>query len=229
MKQVSLLTAVLLACSTVVACSQPDAPPPPAPPATPAGHANTEQTSMIGRHVAKAIDEARLELRTKNISIGDGFNISVNRHKIHRSDSDLPDAEITPQGDLLIEDKAVAVTPAQRQQLLAYRGQIIGIAEAGMAIGAKGADIAGVALNGVVGAIFGGKDSEKAFEKRMEAQGEKIKAEAIKLCTQLPALLDSQQALSASIPEFKPYARMTQSDIDDCEKEDEPNVAVTSN
>ena len=128
----------------------------------------------------------------------------------------------------MVEGKAVDVTPAQRQQLLAYRGQIIGIAEAGMAIGAKGADIAGEAMNGVVGLIFGGKEAEKAFEQRMEAQGEKIKVEAVKLCAQLPGLLAGQQALAASLPEFKPYARMTQEDIDDCGKDDEPNVAVTS-
>ena len=183
---------------------------------------------MIGRQVGKAINEARKELATKNISVSDGFNINVNGHTIHKADSNLPKAEITPQGDLLIEGKAVSVTPAQRQQLLAYRGEILGMAEAGMAIGVQGADIAGEALSGVVGAIFGGKDGEKAFEQRMEAQGKKIEAEAMKLCTQMPALLASQQALSASMPEFKPYARMTQEDVDDCGKDDKPNVAVTS-
>ena len=76
---------------------------------------------------------------------------------------------------------------------------------------------------------FGGKEGEKAFEQRMEAQGEKIEAEAMKLCVQLPPLLASQQALAASLPEFKPYARMTQDDIDDCGKDVKgKGVAVTS-
>lgn len=222
------MTLALLTTAPMLACSQPPAPPtPPAPPAPPAASA---ATSMIGRHVEKAINEARAELRTKNISISDGFNININGHKIHRSDTNLPKAEITPQGDLLIEGKTVTVTPAQRQQLLAYRGQIIGVAEAGMAIGAKGADIAGEALGGVVGAIFGGKDGEKDFEQRMEAQGKRIEAEAMRLCTQMPALLASQQALSASMPEFKPYARMTQEDIDDCGKDGkDKGISVTSN
>ena len=106
---------------------------------------------------------------------------------------------------------------------------LIGIAEAGMAIGGKGADLAGEALTGVVGAIFGGKEGEKAFEQRMEEQGKKIEAEAMKLCTQLPGLLASQQALAASLPAFKPYARMTQEDIDDCGKDVKgKGVAVTS-
>ncbi len=218
----------LLTSAPLLACSQP--PTPPAPAASPAA-SNDAPKTIIGRHVEKAINEARAELRTKNISISDGIDININGHKIHRSDSDLPKAEITPQGDLLIEGKAATVTPAQRQQLLTYRGQIIGLAETGMAIGAKGADIAGEALGGVVGAIFGGKDHEKDFEQRMEAQGKKIEAEAMKLCTQLPALLATQQALSASMPEFKPYARMTQGDIDDCAKDDgkDKGISVTSN
>ena len=222
------LTLALLTSVPLMACSQPPSPPaPPVPPAPPNAGSDAP-TTTIGRHVDKAISAARAELRAKNISISDGISININGRRIHRSTSDLPNAEITPQGELLIEGKPVAATDAQRQQLLAYRGQIIGVAEAGMAIGVKGADIAGEALGGVVGVIFGGKDGEKAFEQRMEAQGKKIEAEALKLCTQLPALLASQQALSASMPEFKPYARMTQEDVEDCGKDDKPNVAVTS-
>ncbi|MEO5622219.1 MAG: DUF2884 family protein [Dokdonella sp.] len=228
MNKFQSLTLGVLTSLPLLACSQPPAPPaPPAAPAPPTA-GNETPTTMIGRHVDKAISEARAELRTKNISVSDGINININGHQIHRSDSGLPKAEITPKGDLLIEGKAVKVNASQRQQLLAYRQEILGVADAGMAIGVKGADIAGEALGGVVGAIFGGKDGEKAFEQRMEAQGKKIEAEAMKLCTRLPALLASQQALSASMPEFKPYARMTQEDIDDCGKDDKPNVAVTS-
>ena len=224
MNKIHSLTLALLSSAPLLACTQPPAP---AAPTTTAADIDAPKT-FIGRHVDKALEEARKELATENISIGDGFNMNINGHKIHHSDDGLPKAEITPQGDLLVEGKAVDVTPVQRQQLLAYRGQIIGIAEAGMAIGAKGADIAGEAMNGVVGLIFGGKEAEKAFEQRMEAQGEKIKVEAVKLCAQLPGLLAGQQALAATLPEFKPYARMTQEDIDDCGKGDEPNVAVTS-
>jgi hypothetical protein len=222
------LAFALLVSTPLLACSQPPAPPaPPAAPAPPSA-SNDAPKTIIGRQVEKAINEARKELATKNISVSDGFDININGHKIHKSDGNLPKAEITPQGDLLIEGKAVNITPAQRQQLLAYRGQIVRVAEAGMAIGVKGADIAGEALSGVVGAIFGGKEGEAAFEQRMEAQGKKVEAEAMKLCTQMPALLASQQALAASLPEFKPYARMTQEDIDDCGKDDKANVAVTS-
>ena len=227
MKHIHNLALALIASVPLLACSEPSAPPaPPAAPSPPVA-ASESPKGFIGRQVEKAITEAREEMRTKNISISDGFDINVNGHRMHR-DQGLPKAEISPQGDLLIESKPVAVTPAQRQQLLAYRGEIIGIAEAGMAIGVKGADIAGVALNGVVGAIFGGKEGEEEFKQRMEAQGKKIEAEAIKLCKQLPPMLASQQTLAASLPAFKPYATMTQEDIDDCGKDNKANVAVTS-
>ena len=110
------------------------------------------------------------------------------------------------------------------------RGQVIGIAEAGMAIGAQGANIAGHALSGAVGAIFGGKDGEQEFEKKIEAEAAKIEAEAMKICTRLPGLMAGQQALAAALPEFKPYARMTQEDIDDCGKDigKDKGVAVSS-
>lgn len=219
------ILAVALAATLLAACGKP--PPPPAPPSPPG--APTADKSFIGRHVGDAIEQARKELATQNISISDGMDINVNGHKWKTGDGNLPKAEITPKGDLLIEGKAVAVTDAQRRELLAYRGQIIGIAEAGMAIGAQGADIAGHALSGAVGAIFGGKDGEQAFEKKIEAEAAKIEAEAMKLCNRLPALMAGQQALAASLPEFKPYARMTQADIEDCGKDagKDKGVAVT--
>lgn len=228
MKHTNALTFALLAGMSLAGCSQPPAPP--APPAAPAPPVASGNDSFIGRQVGKAIDDARKELATKNISISDGMNINVNGRQWNTGDSSLPKAEITPQGDLLIEGKAVAITPAQRTELLAYRGQIMGIAEAGMAIGAQGANIAGHAISGAVGAIFGGKDGEKEFEKKIEAEATKIEAEAMKLCSRLPALMAGQQSLAATLPEFKPYARMTQADIEDCGKDvgKGKGVAVTS-
>jgi len=193
--------------------------PPPAPPASPskgAASADAPQT-VIGRTVEKAIVEARKELRSKNISISDGMHINVNGHE-YKHDESLPKAEITPQGDLLIEGKQVVVDAAQRKLLLDYRNHIIAIAEAGMAIGIKGADLAGKAVGEAFGAIFGG--DEKALEARMEAEGRKIEADAMKLCAQLPPMLATQQQLAKALPAFKPYANMTQEDIEDCGKDD---------
>ena len=113
-----------LAMPLIGAC-QP-APPPPAATKDAATAADTPKTA-IGRSVEKAITEAREELRTKNISISDGVHINVNGHEF-KHDDNLPKAEITPRGDLLIEGKPVPVTPAQRALLLEYRHEIIGVA-----------------------------------------------------------------------------------------------------
>jgi hypothetical protein len=66
--------------------------------------------------------------------------------------------------------------------------------------------------------ILSGK-SEQEIEKSVEAEAAGIKQAAAKLCARLPGLLASQQGLAATLPEFRPYATMTQEDIDDCMKD----------
>lgn len=203
--------------------------PSPAPPASSSNNAATGDApqTVIGRSVEKAIVEAREELRRENISISDGVHINVNGHESKRGDN-LPKAEITPQGDLLIEGKQVAVDAAQRKLLLDYRNHIIAVAEAGMAIGVKGADLAGKAISETIGGLISG-DTD-GIEKKIEAEASKIEADAMKLCAQLPPMLATQQQLAASLPAFKPYATMTEEDIDDCGKDvgKHKGVAVTS-
>lgn len=176
-----------------------------------------ENRGFIARAIEGELEKARKELREGNLVLsGDGPSISVNgkQYGPGKDDRDLPRAEITPEGDLLVDGKAVAIDDAQRQLLLDYRGQVIAVAEAGIAIGGKGVDLAGAALQQAMGAIFSGNTDE--FEKRIEAEADKIKAEAMTLCRELPPMLATQQRLAASLPEFAPYATMTQEDIDDC-------------
>ncbi|MGN6112835.1 MAG: DUF2884 family protein [Luteimonas sp.] len=192
-------------------------------PADAAGDATAaagEAHTTIGKAVAREIEKARVELRKGDVSIGgNGIDIDVNGHHYGRNGDDdhRPRAAISPAGDLLIEGKAVDVTPAQRALLLEYRNEVIGVAEAGMTIGAKGADLAGDAIGQAIGSIFSG-DTDK-MEQRVEAQAEKLKQEAKVLCGQLPAMLATQQKLAASLPEFRPYATMEQDDVDDCVKD----------
>ncbi|HEU4992052.1 MAG TPA: hypothetical protein VFT52_06145 [Luteimonas sp.] len=176
-----------------------------------------ETHTAIGKVVAREIEKARVELRKGNIGIGgNGVDVDINGHHYGRKGGhdDRPRAEISPAGDLLVDGKTVAVTPAQRALLLEYRGEVLDIAEAGMTIGAKGADIAGDAIGGAIGAIFSGDTKE--MEQRVEAKAEKLKQDAKVLCGRLPAMMATQQKLAASLPAFKPYATMTQEDIDDC-------------
>ena len=210
------LLAPLAACQDKAhSTSAPTASNAPAAPAEPGGLAG-----MVG----KAMDEARAKMETSNIDIS---NVAIKFGDSGRKTPVQPKAEITPQGDLLIEGKAVAVTPAQRKLLLEYRGEVIGVASAGMEIGKQGVDIAGKAVGTAIASIFNGKSDQA--EQEMKAQGDRIEAAAMKLCDQLQPMLDTQQQLAASLPAFKPYANLTQSDIDDCRKHDKGDgVAVTS-
>lgn len=186
-----------------------------------------KQGGLVGV-VGAAMDKARSEMETHNISISNGVHININGHEVNSSDSGAPKAEITPQGDLLVEGKAVDVTPAQRAMLLQYRREIIDVAGSGMEIGKQGVDIAGKAVGTAITSIFNGK-SDRA-ENDLKAQGDRIQAAAMKLCDQLQPMLRTQQDLAASLPAFRPYAKLEQSDIDDCRKHDKGDgIAVTSN
>lgn len=177
--------------------------------------------SFIGRQVAKGIAEAQHKLETENVRVGNYSRIHVNgrSYGAGRGVDGLPRAEITPEGEFLVGGEPVPATAAQTELLLEHRAQLIGVARAGMAIGAQGADIAGTALTGIGQALFGGEDGRAAFEARIEAEAEKIRHEAATLCALLPGLHASQQALAASMPEFAPYATMTREDIEECGKD----------
>ncbi len=173
--------------------------------------------SFIAEQVQKGIDQAKRELATQDIDIND-VHVGHDRHDDRANHGDLPKAVITPQGDLVIAGKTVHATPEQHTMLLDYRQQIIGIAEAGMDIGANGAAIGTQAAKEAIWGALTGKD-DKDIEARIKPQTEQIKAAALKLCGRMPDLLTSQQRLAASMPEFRPYATMTQKDVDDCGKD----------
>jgi len=187
----------------------------------------TQPTSALGRMVEGELREAREKLAHENITLGSvhirsGEHGGVSVMSDDDSKDNGPKGEITPQGDLLIDGKVVAINAEQRAMLLEYRTHVIALAETGMDIGVQGADLATKAMGEAFKGIFSGK-SEKDIEKTVEAEADKIKLSAAKLCERLPAMLASQQKLATSVPEFKPYATMTQEDIDDCMKDSNDN------
>ncbi len=162
--------------------------------------ASAEQA--VESNMQSAMDKARDKLATDNISLGSTTG---------------PDAEITPQGDLLIDGKPVAISDEQRRLLLDYRAQLAAVASAGMDVGVQGAQLAAKAVGEAVRGIFSGKPDE--IEQRVEAQAEPIRQAALKLCDRLPQLLATQQKLAAAVPEFAPYAKMDANDVEDCQRE----------
>ena len=233
---IALALAVLL---PLAACGRNDPPPPPpAPPPAPttADPGTTPPVvGMVGRRIQDALDAASAKLATANIPVGVRIHNGV---RIDDSGTALPKAEITPQGDLLVEGKAVAVDAAQRQLLLDHRANLVAIAQAGIAIGAQGADLgmqgASLGLKAAAGALKGAlSGNTEEFEKQMEAEGKRIEeqgrqleAEADRMiCARMPALLASQNALAAALPAFAPYATMDESDVKDCGSNRNADVA----
>lgn len=196
MNLLRLLPATLL-CLPLIACggtsSTPD---------TTVGKSVAEATSGVGQTVKEAMDDARKDIAQGNIKI---------------SADKQPRAEITPDGRLLVGGKEVPADEAQRRQLLEYRGHVVAIAMDGMDVGLAGAKLGASAAGEALKGIFSG-DSE-GIEKRINAEAEKIEAQAKRICNRMPAMLASQQALAASLPAFRPYATMDQSDVDDCGKD----------
>lgn len=219
------LIATFCACTTLLAaCNQSAPPAPPAASAPVAG--STQPETFLGRTVEGVMRNARNKLETGNLDLNHGVDIKLGS-KDHDfrvgGDSGSPRAEITPQGDFLVDGQAVATTPEQRRMLQDYRQQVITIAEIGMSLGVQGADLAGKAMSEAIsGALHGDSD---AAGKRIEAQGALLEANANQICRQLPGMRESQQRLAASLPQFKPYATMTQANVDDCMKGH--GVAVT--
>src|SRR5579875_291658 len=148
--------------------------------------ASSSPDSLIGNTVDHALDEAGTRLKSENITISNDR-------------PGLPRAEITPQGDMLLD----------------YHAQIMAIAAQGMEIGRQGASLGMKAAGEALTAVFSGQ-SDKDIERRVEAQAQGIKRSALKICDRLPELMASQQKLAATLPAFKPYATMTRKDIDDC-------------
>src|SRR5690606_18437008 len=114
------------------------------------------------------------------------------------------DAEITPDGGLLIKGEKIAIDDDERELLLAYREQVSGLALTGAKIGIQGADIATSAMGHAFKGIFSGNSDELEanIEKEVEAQVATLQAEVKLLCGQLAPLKETQDALAGSIPEL---------------------------
>lgn len=128
-----------------------------------------------------------------------------------------PKAKIGANGDLVIDGKAVALTPDQRKLVSAYYGELEGITQAGIAVGKQGAKMAGKAVGAAISGVISGNTDD--IDARMDAEAKKIEAEANKICTRLTGLRTAQDALAAQVPAFRPYANLDQQDIDDCGKD----------
>lgn len=191
-----------------------------------AGTASSGPHTEIGREMADAREEirvelaqARVELDSENLSLDKGLHFGKRREGKSDHDEPLPTAQITPKGDFLVDGKAVTIDPRQRRQLLDYRGQVIALAKVGIDGGEQAAlaalDATDVSLfRLIVGGLSG------SLERRVEASVKQhVEPLVRQICRRLPQLLESQRQLAADLPQFQPYANLERGDIDDCERD----------
>lgn len=194
-----LLAVTLCGVTTLGACGSSE-------PATSNEQTDGDDLGFIARTVREALDDARRDIAEGNINLNSEGGAA-------------PRAEITPEGDFLIDGRVVPVDDGQRSLLLTYRGHMVDLALAGAEMGTKGASHAASAVTEALEDALAG--DAQAIDERVEAEADKIRASIVHLCDRMPDLLSSQQALKEALPAFAPYANLDQDDIDECYEEAE--------
>ena len=192
----------------------------------------TPSDSDIGKEISQELADARIEmraemakareeLRTGNLELDHGMRFSGSDRKHQDKDlhHDLPPAEITPQGDLLVDGKAVAIDAGQRKQLLAYRQQVIAIALSGIDVGERSAEAALEMVDSSWVALLFNAMTGRLERKVERMVMEQVQPAVLAICARLPDVMASQQRLASQLPAFQPYANLEQADIDGCEDE----------
>ncbi|MCS3746289.1 alkanesulfonate monooxygenase SsuD/methylene tetrahydromethanopterin reductase-like flavin-dependent oxidoreductase (luciferase family) [Xanthomonas arboricola] len=143
-----------------------------------------------------------------------GGGVTFNGKSVTLKRDGLPAATVGADGALSIDGKPVALNAAQQLAMRSVYTQIQGVAAKGIDIGTQGAAFgahaAGEALKGV---LSGNPDQ---IGDKIEAEAETFKQKAMLICDQLDKLRTAQDAATRVVPEFGPYANLTQKDIDDC-------------
>lgn len=171
------------------------------------------------RDIRSDLARARAELETENLDVANSLQVNGDGRRKAKTEPKLPKAEITPQGDFLIEGEAVAIDSNQRRQLFDYRRMVIEVAKAGIDIGEVSALAAVDSVDrGVFSLMVGAMTG--SLERRIERTVRNTVGPGVLLiCDRMPALRDAQQQLASDLPAFRPYARLEAQDADDCRNE----------
>ena len=141
-------------------------------------------------------------------------SIAHARHELHVQPLTMraeghPNALIGLDGSLRIGGEPVALAPAQREALLAYRQIVVAVADAGLA---SGDAMTREATRGMWKAMFSGDD--EAFEQRVESQTASMERE---LCAGVAEIRRAELRLLDVLPRFKPYAQQLDDEAAGCQ------------
>ena len=128
---------------------------------------------------------------------------------------DSPDAMISDQGDLTINQQAVTVDPAVRDLLKSYYQNATAVRADGIATGKAGAEVGKQAVESVKQGLASGHPDQIGQE--IEAKAQIVKEAAMKICQDLGGIQSAQDQLTVQLPAFKPYGHIVSSDdVSDC-------------
>ncbi|MFK2875145.1 DUF2884 family protein [Dyella lipolytica] len=137
-----------------------------------------------------------------------------NDHVVLRVDGS-PDATISANGDLQIDQQSVNINDAQRQLLQSYYQNAFAIRTDGIATGKAGAAVGAQALKSVATRLASG-DPDK-IQQDVDAKAKLVKEAARKICQDISGIQAVQNQLTPQLPAFKPYGNiMGAGDAKDC-------------
>jgi hypothetical protein len=121
---------------------------------------------------------------------------------------------VSAAGELSIDGKNLTLDQKQKELVIKYFSGASALRQDGIATGMAGADTAMTAISSVASNLASGNPDKIGQE--VNAKAAKVEAQAQKVCSDLRELASTQNALAASLPDFKPYALIDVQTVDEC-------------
>ena len=176
---------------------------------------------MIMRKLCILCAASGLAVLAASCSRADGNSTSAFEHLSIASNGDViahardgGNARIGAAGDLEIQGKQVAVTPAQRQLLQTYHSDAVALRNDAIATGKAGMQTGLHALDAVAKGLASGHPD--SIDSEVNSRASKVDALANAVCTDLGRLYTAQGEVTTAIPAFGPYATIEQHEVSDC-------------
>jgi hypothetical protein len=152
-----------------------------------------------------------------SINLDDEDNVSVVDRDVVIDADDESEATVEPDGTLRVDGRRVRVAERDRQALVLYNRSIRRIESRAIEIGVQGA---GLAVHAVTEALVGVATGEPhRAERRVRHHAEDLKDNARRLCQEMRAVEQLQNAIADRVDEFRPFA-VIELDDDDCQIDD---------
>jgi len=133
-----------------------------------------------------------------------------------------PPAHVTRDGRLTVGDTPVTVSAQQQAELVTLYNAAQQIKQHGLQTGKAGAAVGLAAAQEALDGIAKGDTSQ--IGAKVEAQADQVRVAAGKICDDLAAVRQTQQALAASLEAFRPYVSVSEDDVSRCARETQPKA-----